>query len=250
MTEDVLAVAEDAHVLVVDDDDRLRDLLRRYLSDHGYRVSVAADAQEARAKLKSMAFDAMVLDVMMPGETGLELAADLKRIYPQPLPILMLTAMVEAEDRISGLESGADDYLTKPFEPRELLLRLNNIRRREAAPATAAGTPGAPTEGTVALGDAVFDLARGELTRDGKPVRLTSQEDALLRVLAERPGVVLSREDLGTLTAKGVGERSDAGQGRAIDVQVTRLRRKIEPDPRFPRFLQTVRGRGYVLKPE
>lgn len=246
MTDEAAAYAEMPHVLVVDDDDRLRDLLRRFLSDNGFRVSAAHDAADARAKLKSMAFDALVLDVMMPGETGIELAADLKRLYPEPLPILMLTAMGEAEDRIKGLESGADDYLTKPFEPRELLLRLNNIRRR-AEPVGRRAMPG--VSAAVNLGDAVWNGARGELTRAGKRVRLTSVEAALLGVLAERPGAVFSRDDLAQLTG-GAGAAGGGGEGRAIDVQVTRLRRKIEPNPRFPRYLQTVRGRGYVLKPE
>ena len=231
------------HVLVVDDDDRLCDLLRQYLSDNGFRVSTAADAADARAKLQSLAFDALVLDVMMPGETGLELAADLKRLYPEPLPILMLTAMGEPDDRIAGLESGADDYLTKPFEPRELVLRLNNIRRRGDGVAGGGPQAGAGAAAVVRFGDAAFDVARSELSRDGVVVRLTSVEAALLSALAERSGAVLSRDDLAALTGTG-------GEGRGVDVQVTRLRRKIEPDPRFPRYLQTVRGRGYVLKPD
>lgn len=247
MIEEVPAEGELPHVLVVDDDDRLRDLLRQYLSDNGFRVSAAADAASARAKLKSLAFDALVLDVMMPGETGLELAADLKRLYPEPLPILMLTAMGEADDRIAGLESGADDYLSKPFEPRELLLRLNNIRRR-AAETTSGAAAGSGAQ--VALGDKVWDMARAELTdADGMVVRLTAVEAALLGALAARPGTVLSRDELAVLTGAG-GSGTAGGEGRAVDVQVTRLRRKVEVNPKFPRYLQTVRGRGYVLNPD
>lgn len=250
MNEDTLAEHDLPHVLVVDDDDRLRDLLRQYLSDNGFRVSVAEDAAAARARLKSMAFDAMVLDVMMPGETGLELAADLKRLYPEPLPILMLTAMGEADDRVAGLESGADDYLTKPFEPRELLLRLNNIRHR--APAASPGRAGDAARAQIALGTMRWDAGRAELLDgEGAPVKLTSLEAALLGALAERPGAVLSRDDLVALTGTGTsGVAGSSGEGRAVDVQVTRLRRKIELDPKFPRYLQTVRGRGYVLKPD
>jgi two-component system, OmpR family, phosphate regulon response regulator OmpR len=221
------------HVLVVDDDDRLRELLGKYLADNGFRVAMASDARDARSRLATLAFDLIVLDLMMPGETGLELAADLRRT--NTVPILMLTAMGEADDRIRGLESGADDYLTKPFEPRELVLRINAILRRMPS------LPETPAE--VRLGDVLFDTARQELSRDGRPIRLTPVEASLLRALAERPGAVLSREDLIAVTGA-------AGGGRAIDVQVTRLRRKIEPAPRLPRYLQTVRGKGYVLRPD
>ena len=221
------------HVLVVDDDDRLRELLGKYLADNGFRVAIAADARDARSRLATLAFDLIVLDLMMPGESGLELAADLRRT--NPVPILMLTAMGEADDRIRGLECGADDYLTKPFEPRELVLRINAILRRMPSP------PETPKE--VRLGDVLFDTARQELSRDGRPIRLTPVETSLLCALAERPGAVLSREDLISVTGA-------AGGGRAIDVHVTRLRRKIEPAPRLPRYLQTVRGKGYVLRPD
>ncbi len=221
------------HVLVVDDDDRLRELLGKYLADNGFRVAIAADARDARSRLATLAFDLIVLDLMMPGESGLELATDLRRT--NPVPILMLTAMGEADDRIRGLECGADDYLTKPFEPRELVLRINAILRRMPSP------PETPKE--VRLGDVLFDTARQELSRDGRPIRLTPVETSLLSALAERPGAVLSREDL-------IGVTGAAGGGRAIDVQVTRLRRKIEPVPRLPRYLQTVRGKGYVLRPD
>ncbi len=220
------------HILVVDDDDRLRDLLRQYLTENGFMVSVASDAADARLRLGALAFDLIVLDLMMPGESGLEFAADLRRT--NDVPILMLTAMAESEDRINGLELGADDYLTKPFEPRELLLRIRGILRRAPSPEIFDEIP---------LGESVFLLARGELLRHGVPVRLTEVEAALLCALAQRPGEILSREELIEVTGA-------AGSDRAVDVQVTRLRRKIESDPRVPRYLQTVRGRGYVLRPD
>ena len=221
------------HVLVVDDDDRLRALLVKYLNENGFMVSGATDAGDARARLKGIEFDAIILDLMMPGESGLDFARDFRRT--SAVPILMLTAMGEPEDRISGLECGADDYLAKPFEPRELVLRLHNILKRTP--------PSILPEGEVSLGDAVFDPQRGELEKDGAPVRLTDIEIALLRVLAKRPGEIISREDLIELTGA-------SGGGRAVDVQVTRLRRKIEQDPKLPRYLQTVRGKGYVLSPD
>ena len=221
------------HVLVVDDDDRLRELLRKYLSENGFLVSTASDAGDARARLGGLAFDVIVLDLMMPGESGLDFARHLR--LESTVPLLMLTAMGETDDRIAGFEHGADDYLTKPFEPRELLLRLHAILRRVPTP------PGPPER--VNLGDVAFDLGRQQLDRGGEPIHLTSVETTLLKTLAERAGTVLSREEL--IAATG----AEAG-GRAVDVQVTRLRRKIEPDPRLPRYLQTVRGRGYVLRPD
>ena len=224
---------ESPHILVVDDDARLRKLLARYLSEHGFLVATAEDAADARVKLASFAFDLIVLDLMMPGESGLSLAADLRR--RSGVPILMLTAMGEPEDRIAGLEKGADDYMVKPFEPRELLLRIGNILRR--VPQASA----LPAE--VRMGGMVFDMEREELREGDQPVKLTSVETALLGALARRAGVALSREELIDLTGA-------AGGDRAVDVQVTRLRRKIESDPRDPRYLQTVRGRGYVLKPD
>jgi len=224
---------EKPHVLVVDDDDRLRALLVKYLTENGFMVSAAPDAQNARTRLLAIEFDVIILDLMMPGESGLDFAEDIRRT--NAVPILMLTAMTEPEDRIGGLERGADDYLTKPFEPRELLLRLNNILKRVP-------TPSAPPS-KVLLGDAIFDPERGELEKQEKLVRLTDIEVALLRVLAGRPGEIISREDLIELTGA-------SGGGRAVDVQVTRLRRKIEMDPKLPRYLQTVRGKGYVLSPD
>ncbi len=224
---------EAPHVLVVDDDDRLRRLLARYLGEHGFVVATAADAGDARGKLASLEFDVIILDLMMPGEHGLEFAADLRR--HSAVPILMLTAMGEAENRVAGLERGADDYLVKPFEPRELVLRIHNVLRRVPRPA--------PQPVRVRLGPLSFDVERAELWADDRPLRLTSVEAALLQAMAARPGVILSREEL--IEATGA-----AGGDRAVDVQVTRLRRKIETDPRDPRYLQTVRGKGYVLKPD
>ncbi|NQV48233.1 MAG: response regulator [Rhodospirillaceae bacterium] len=221
------------HILVVDDDDRLRELLRQFLSENGFRVSTASDAADARARLSGLVFDLLVLDLMMPGESGLDFAASYRK--NSTVPILMLTAMAETEDRIAGLERGADDYLTKPFEPRELLLRINNILRRVPA------APELPDQ--VRLGDVVYDMVRGELSRGGEMIRLTDIEAALLKALAMRAGAVLSRDDLTELTGA-------SGEGRAVDVQVTRLRRKIESNPKLPVYLQTVRGKGYVLRPD
>jgi two-component system phosphate regulon response regulator OmpR len=225
--------SEQPHILVVDDDAKLRSLLARFLGDNGYYVATAASAADARSRLSSVAFDLIVLDLMMPGESGLTLAADIRRT--STVPILMLTAMGEVEDRIAGLERGADDYLVKPFEPRELLLRIGNVLRRVPQ------SEGALRE--VHLGEMVFLLDREELRQGEEVVRLTSVETALLKALATRAGMPLSREDLIAFTGA-------VGGDRAVDVQVTRLRRKIERDPRDPRYLQTVRGRGYVLKPD
>jgi two-component system phosphate regulon response regulator OmpR len=222
-----------AHVLVVDDDARLRELLRRYLSEHGFRVTAAKDAREARLHLADLAFDLIVLDVMMPEESGLELTQDLRRT--SQVPILLLTAMGEVDDRIRGLERGADDYLAKPFEPRELVLRMRTILKRALPP------PVKPA--AVRLGDIVFEPGRQALRRGETLIHLTQAEAALLTVFAERPGITLTRDDL---SAAGIA----AAQARTVDVQVTRLRRKIEPDPKFPRYLQTVRGKGYVLQPD
>ncbi len=229
--------ADPAHLLVIDDDARLRALLQRYLADQGFRVSTAADAAAARASLANMEFDLLVVDVMMPGETGLELVESLRR-QGQDVPVLMLTARGAPDDRVAGFEHGADDYLAKPFDPRELALRIRTILRR-AAPPTPSALPSAPVQ----LGARWFDAERSELRGPDGTVRLTGGEAALLAALARRPGEVLSREDI----AEALGT-PDAGE-RAVDVQVTRLRRKIEPDPREPRFLHTVRHRGYVLRP-
>ncbi len=226
MTEDL------PHILVVDDDDRLRDLLQRYLSEYGFRVTAAIDAADARKRMGTLAFDLIVLDLMMPGESGLAFAESIRR--SSRIPILMLTAMAEQDDRINGLEKGADDYLTKPFEPRELLLRIQNILRR---------VPSTPEQTEIALGESTFRPDRGELMKNGVPVHLTEVEAALLAALARKSGEVLSREELIEITGA-------AGSDRAVDVQVTRLRRKIEKNPRMPRYLQTIRGRGYILQPD
>jgi len=226
-------VSADAHILVVDDDLRLRRLLQRYLAENGFRVTTADDAADARAKMRSLQPDLLVLDVMMPGETGLSLTESLRRDKAD-VPILLLTARGAPEDRIAGFEAGADDYLGKPFDPYELVLRIRAMLRRV--------TP-LDTSGPVQLGALAFDPVRGELSGPDGVVHLTGGESALLGLLARAPGDVLSREAI----AQALG-MDEAGE-RAIDVQVTRLRRKIEADPREPRFLHTVRGRGYVLKP-
>ena len=225
--------AEAEHILVVDDDDRLRKLLGRYLRDNGYLVSTVSTAADARAKLDGMTFDLIVLDVMMPGESGVEFTRGLRR--SDAVPVLLLTAMTEPEDRIAGLESGADDYLTKPFEPRELLLRVATILRRTAA------APPATPETCVVMGEVRYFPARDQLLRGDEPIRLTTAEADLLRVFAANPGETMSRHALSERLGGGASRR-------AIDVQIARLRRKIEPEPQNPRYLQTVWGRGYVLR--
>ena len=233
-----MSETEPPHLLVVDDDARLRSLLRRYLSDSGFRVTGAADAVEARAQLASFAFDLIVLDVMMPGETGLDLTRALRADPKSPgqIPVLLLTAMAEADDRINGLEQGADDFLAKPFEPRELVLRIRNIlQRRPALPETALPD--------IRFADYRFDLARGELFNGGDLVRLTAAETALLTSLAQRAPQPVSRDELSQ-------SAQFSGNVRNVDVQITRLRRKIEPDPHNPRYLRTVRGTGYALRPD
>jgi len=224
------------HLLVVDDDVRLRDLLRRYLSDSGFRVTGAADAREARAQIASFDFDLIVLDVMMPGESGLELTRALRA--ERPVPVLLLTAMAEPEHRVNGLEQGADDFLAKPFEPRELVLRIRNILQRRPV---VAEEPAPPTD--IRFGGFRFDLLRSELFRGGDLVRLTAAETALLSSLAQRAPQAVSREELSQ-------SAQFSGNVRNVDVQMTRLRRKVEPDPRNPRYLQTVRGIGYALRPD
>ena len=231
-------MAEDALILVVDDDARLRSLLQRFLADNGFRVTTAETAEQARDRLRFLQPDLMVLDVMMPGESGLSLTESLKR-EAIGLPIILLTAAGTPEDRIAGFEAGADDYLPKPFDPRELVLRIRAMLRR--APVTP--PPMEIPIGPVQLGPLVFEPMRGELRGPTGSIRLTGGEAALLTAMAARPHEVLSRDDIAA--ALGTDESSE----RAIDVQITRLRRKIEADPRDPRFLHTIRGRGYVLKP-
>jgi two-component system phosphate regulon response regulator OmpR len=219
-----------AHLLLVDDDRRILELLSRYLADHGFRVTTANSAADARARLSNLSFDLLVLDVMMPGESGLDLARSIRE--QSSVPILMLTARTDAGDRIAGLETGADDYVPKPFEPRELLLRIGNILKR------AVPTDSHPIE-TVRFGEFEFQLASGDLTRDGKPVRITDREREMLRVLSAHAGRTVPRQ---ALAAPGM----DASE-RAVDVQINRLRRKIERDPTDPVYLRTVRGAGYLL---
>jgi two-component system phosphate regulon response regulator OmpR len=231
-------MSDDALILVVDDDARLRGLLQRYLAESGFRVTSAQDAAEARDRLRFLQPDLMVLDVMMPGENGLSLTESLRR-ENSDIPVLLLTARGAPEDRIAGFEAGADDYLPKPFEPKELLLRIRAMLRRLPPPPL---TTEAPT-GPVPLGTLNFDVVRGELRGPSGILRLTGGEAALLTTLARRANEILSREDIAEAL-----QMDEAGE-RAIDVQVTRLRRKIETDPREPRFLHTVRGRGYILKP-
>jgi two-component system phosphate regulon response regulator OmpR len=218
------------HILVVDDDKRLRDLLRRFLSDQGFRVTIANDAADARRKLAGLDFDLLVLDIMMPGENGLDLTRSLRQ--QKAVPILLLTAMGEPDDRITGLDSGADDYLAKPFEPRELVSRIRAILRR---------IPREPesVRRSVRFGPFTFDLDRRSLRQGTAHIRLTGAEADLLAQLAAAPGTAVSRDALG---------QSTSAESRLVDVQVTRLRRKIETDPRFPRYLVTVRGRGYMLQ--
>ncbi|OFX08230.1 MAG: DNA-binding response regulator, partial [Alphaproteobacteria bacterium RIFOXYD12_FULL_60_8] len=210
-------MTEDApHILVVDDDTRLRKLLRDFLSKEGYAVTTAADAKEARERMRTFRFDLIVLDIMMPGESGLDLTRSLRN--GDSVPILLLTAMGESEDRIRGLEQGADDYLAKPFEPRELLLRINSILRR--APKV---NPVEPS--VLSLGAFVYHPERNELLHNGQPVRLSHAEGQILRVFAERPGDIVSRDEL----ARRTGAEANP---RTVDVQITRLRKKIEADPR------------------
>lgn len=220
--------AQPAHILVVDDDDRLRSLLKRYLSQEGFSVSVARDAETARRFLKRLTFDLLILDVMMPGEDGFSLLSGIRDTLETPA--IMLTARTDSDDRINGLKRGADDYLSKPFEPEELQLRINAILRRSAPE---------ETPDVVRMSGLEYHIEKSELRRNGRPVRLTESEALLLRILAGRAGEPISRHEL--------AQQMSAGAERTVDVQVTRLRRRIEPDPREPVYLQTVRGVGYRL---
>ncbi|MEM0935784.1 MAG: response regulator [Pseudomonadota bacterium] len=234
----------DAHLLIVDDDARIRGLLQKFLMRHGFLVSAARDAAQARRLLSGLEFDLLVLDVMMPGEDGLALTAALRAEIATP--ILLLTAKGETGDRIAGLEAGADDYLPKPFEPKELLLRINAILRR--VPAEPAGPAGPKI---LYLGPVRYDIEKGEMWRGDEPVRLTATEAALMRIFSAQPGEALSRAQLVADLGRDGGRDGEGGaQERAVDVQITRLRRKIEEDPRQPRYLQTVRGAGYMLAPD
>ncbi len=223
-----------AHLLVVDDDRRIRALIARYLTGQGYRVTAAGNAQEARAKLRALSFDLIILDVMMPGESGLEFAEKFRE--ESDVPILMLTARTETEDRVRGLEVGADDYLAKPFEPKELSLRIASILRRTVARSEEPVVASVPS---VRFGDFTFHLERGELRQGEDVLRLTDRERFMLRLLANAAGEPVARE---TLAGEG-----GANNERTVDVQINRLRRKIEKDPANPLFLQTARGAGYRL---
>ncbi|EAP78208.1 response regulator [Roseovarius nubinhibens] len=227
------------HLLIVDDDERIRELLRKFLMRHGFLVSAARDAAHARRVLAGLEFDLIVMDVMMPGEDGVSLTRDLRATLATP--ILLLTAKGETSDRIAGLEAGADDYLAKPFEPRELLLRINAILRRMPEP-----EPDAVLPKILNLGAARYDIERSELLRGEELIRLTATETQLMRIFTDNLRQPVSRAKL----VEDLGRDKGQAQERAVDVQITRLRRKIETDPKQPRYLQTVRGEGYMLSPD
>ncbi len=230
-----------AHLLVVDDDERIRGLLQKFLMRNGFLVTIARSAGQARRLLAGLEFDLVVLDVMMPGEDGIELTRDLRR--RMTVPILLLTARGETASRIEGFEAGADDYLVKPFEPKELLLRINAILRRVPQVRVEPGPR------VLHLGAVRYDIDRGELWRGTDPVRLTATEAQLMRIFAAAPGQPVGRDRLvGDL--KPEDDEAEKNSDRAVDVQITRLRRKIESDPKQPRYLQTVRGSGYMLAPD
>ncbi len=231
--------ALDAHIMIVDDDERIRGLLQKFLNRNGYWVTAARDAAHARRLLNGLEFDLIVLDVMMPGEDGLTLTRSLRETLTTP--ILLLTAKGEPSERIMGLEAGADDYLSKPFEPKELLLRINAILRRVPK-----DTPKVEAPKSLLMGDVRYDVTRGELWKGNDIVRLTATESALMRIFSARPHEPVSRAQL----VADLGRDDGKAQERAVDVQITRLRRKIESDPKSPRYLQTVRGAGYMLAPE
>lgn len=229
------------HILVIDDDERLRLLLSRYLKENGLVVSEAKDVPEARKLLKLFDFGALIVDVMMPGENGMDFTAELKKT--NSVPVLMLTAMGEPQNRISGLECGADDYLTKPFEPKELLLRIQNVLKRSAGQVKSGGLSGSAATGQddiLSFGECSYNTSSSELFKAGEKVRLTPVEDALLAMFVASLGRILSREEI-------VKNLSGDNSPRSIDVQITRLRSKIEKDSKIPRYLQTIRGKGYIL---
>lgn len=229
----------DAHLLIVDDDERIRTLLQKFLMRHGFLVTAARDAAHARRVLSGLEFDMIILDVMMPGEDGLSLTRSLRETMTTP--ILLLTAKGDTDNRIEGLEAGADDYLPKPFEPKELLLRINAILRRmpEIIPEDVAPK-------VLSLGPIRYDMERGEMWQGEELVRLTATEIQLMKIFSAKPGEALSRSKL----VEELGRDRGQAQERAVDVQITRLRRKIEADPKQPRYLQTVRGAGYMLAPD
>ena len=230
---------EAAHLLIVDDDERIRFLLQKFLVRSGFLVTAARDAAHARRILSGLEFDMIVLDVMMPGEDGVSLCRDLRSRLGTP--ILLLTAKSETNERINGLEAGADDYMSKPFEPKELLLRINAILRRVPAAEPIAVLPKVLT-----LGPIRYDIERGEMWQGEAPVRLTATESQLMRIFSGCPGQAVTR----TRLVEELGRSGGQAQERAVDVQITRLRRKIEADPKQPRYLQTVRGEGYMLAPD
>lgn len=229
----------DAHILIVDDDERIRGLLQKFLTRHGFWVTTARDANHARSLLTGLEFDLLVLDVMMPGEDGLTLTRSLREKFTTP--ILLLTAKAETSERILGLEAGADDYLTKPFEPKELVLRINAILRRVPN-----DVPENEPPKTLQMGEVRYDVSRGEMWRGDDLVRLTSTESALMRIFSVATHQSVSRAKL----VEDLGRDGEQNQERAVDVQITRLRRKIEQDPKNPRYLQTIRGEGYMLAPD
>ncbi len=227
------AISDEAsHILVIDDDSRIRGLIGKYLVENGFRVTLAESSDVARAAMRGLIFDLLVLDVTMPGDDGIVLAKEIRQ--SSDIPIIMLTARSEPEERIKGLETGVDDYVPKPCEPRELLLRINNVLRRAELKNDEAGE--------LQMGSFVFHIARGELKKEGKSVKLTERERDLLRLFAQRPGSPIPRHELATSGANG--------SERAVDVQINRLRRKLEADPSNPVYLQTVRGKGYILHAE
>lgn len=230
----------ESHLLIVDDDERIRGLLQKFLIRQGFWVTAARDAEHARRVLAGLEFDLIVMDVMMPGEDGISLTRSL-RSEKVSTPILLLTAKGETEDRISGLEAGADDYLAKPFEPKELLLRINAILRR--VPADTALNAGPKV---LHLGPVRYNVERGEMWRGEELVRLTATESSLMKIFSSCVNEPVSRAKL----VEDLGRDTGQAQERAVDVQITRLRRKIEEDPKQPRYLQTVRGAGYMLAPE
>ncbi len=231
------------HLLVVDDDERIRGLLQKFLIRHGFLVTAARDAAHARRLLSGLDFDLVVLDVMMPGEDGVSFTAWLRQ--SRSTPVLLLTALGETEHRIAGLEAGADDYLSKPFEPKELLLRINAILRRMPETPADVAMPK-----LLQLGPLRYDIERGGLWRGDEPVRLTATEDQLMRIFAATPGEPIGRTRLVEELGRVAGRDGAQAQERAVDVQITRLRRKLEADPKQPRYLQTVRGSGYMLAPD
>lgn len=232
-------ISDDAHLLIVDDDERIRVLLQKFLSRNGFLVTGARDSAHARRVLAGLEFDLIVLDVMMPGEDGMALCRDLRKTIQTP--IMLLTAKGETDDRIAGLEAGADDYLPKPFEPKELLLRINAILRRVPQVEAAVVAPK-----VLHMGPVRYDISRGEMWHGDDMVRLTATESQLMRIFSASPGEAMTRQHLVEELSRSGGQT----QERAVDVQITRLRRKIEVDPKQPRYLQTVRGAGYMLSPE